>query len=85
VALRSEGSTVLSYEELAARAERLARRLLAAGIERGEPVGLLAPSGPRWITTCLAIIRAGAAVTPIDAQLEDEGLESRGGSRPGSA
>ncbi len=46
----------------------------AAGVERGEPVALFAASRPEWIIASLAVIRAGAAAMPVDAQLGEETL-----------
>lgn len=52
---------------------------LACGLQErigpGETVALLGAEGPEWIITALAVIRAGAVVTPLDAQLADDTLK----------
>nr|WP_242464773.1 AMP-binding protein [Halorhodospira abdelmalekii] len=68
-ALTRDGVVRCSYSELADRARALGAGLAARGIERGEPVGLLAPNSAEWIVACLGIIEAGAVVTPYDTQM----------------
>ncbi len=74
LALGPEGALTWSYVELASRVETLAGGLLQAGLARGEAVALFAPDSPPWIAAALAIVRAGGAVLPVDAQLGDEVL-----------
>ncbi|MDO9467862.1 MAG: AMP-binding protein [Thiobacillus sp.] len=74
VALGPDGITSQSYAELARRVEALAGGLAEAGVARGEAVALFAPDSPPWIAAALAIVRAGGAVLPVDAQLGDETL-----------
>ncbi|MCQ4206652.1 amino acid adenylation domain-containing protein [Streptomyces longispororuber] len=59
-----EGTTV-SYGELNARADRLARRLRRR-TEAGEIVGVLLPRGPELPAALLAVLKAGAAYLPMD-------------------
>ncbi|RII13398.1 Linear gramicidin synthase subunit D [Streptomyces sp. YIM 130001] len=56
-----EGATV-SYGELNARADRLARRLTDAG----GIVGVLLPRGPDLPAALLGVLKAGAAYLPLD-------------------
>ncbi|MHB8165475.1 MAG: AMP-binding protein [Sulfuricella sp.] len=74
LALGPEGADTWSYAELAAHVEALAGGLIQAGLMRGEAVALFAPDSPPWIAVALAVIRAGGAVLPVDAQLPDEVL-----------
>jgi len=74
LALGPDGTTTQAYAELARRVDSLAGGLVEAGLARGEAVALFAPDSPPWIAAALAIIRAGGAVLPVDAQLRDEVL-----------
>src|SRR5215218_7822425 len=74
LALQREGTESWSYEGLAEYARRLARGLTEAGVGRGDHVMLFAPSRPEWMVACLAIVEAGAVVTPVDVQIGEEAL-----------
>lgn len=60
-----EGRVSLSSAELAERAERAARRLIALGVEPGDAVGVLGPNRPEWLVWAYGSWIAGAAVVPI--------------------
>jgi non-ribosomal peptide synthetase component F len=60
------GDLQVSYAELAERAERLAARLFALGVGRGQRVALLAERSPLLVVAHLAILRVGAAYVPLD-------------------
>lgn len=55
----------ISYAELDARSERLARALLASGAGKGTRIALLAPDGIFWIVAFLAALRIGALLTLV--------------------
>src|ERR687898_366258 len=74
VALTKDGAERVSFRQLGEQVQRLASGLIAAGVERGAPVALFAPSRPEWVIAALAIIDAGATVIPVDAQAGDEQL-----------
>lgn len=59
-------SVSLSYSQLDERANRVANRLLALGLRRGEPVALLAERGPETVTAALGVLKAGGAYSPLD-------------------
>src|SRR5208337_630314 len=61
-------SKTLTFRDLVERAGNIAKALQDRGVGTGEPIGILAPNGPLWVTACLAILATGAAVAPIDAQ-----------------
>jgi fatty-acyl-CoA synthase len=64
-----DGELALSFAELAERAERGARRLLALGVRPGDVVGVLGPNRPEWLVGAHAAWLAGAAVTPVQIPL----------------
>ncbi|MDK1343766.1 amino acid adenylation domain-containing protein [Streptomyces sp. 378] len=63
------GEQHLSYGELDAAANRLARQLRIRGAARGERVAVLLPRGPHLITALLAVLKSGAAYLPLDPSL----------------
>jgi len=65
VALWCQGAEV-SYRELDRAANRLARRLRASGVRRGDRVGLLLPRSADVYLALLAVLKAGAAYVPLD-------------------
>ncbi|GAB3489915.1 non-ribosomal peptide synthetase [Amycolatopsis cihanbeyliensis] len=56
----------ISYAELLHRANRVARRLLAAGAGPEVPIGLCAPAGVDAIVGLLGILLSGSAYVPLD-------------------
>ena len=56
----------ISYRELAARADSLARRLRSLGITQESLVGISAERSAAFVIAVLAVMRAGAAYLPID-------------------
>ncbi|MGY0064540.1 amino acid adenylation domain-containing protein [Streptomyces sp. LZ34] len=60
------GERHISYRELDAHANRLARRLRARGAVRGERVAVLLPRGPQLIAALLGVLKSGAAYVPLD-------------------
>ncbi|MFC2966690.1 amino acid adenylation domain-containing protein [Acidimangrovimonas pyrenivorans] len=60
------GDRVLSYATLKTAAERVAARLRAAGVGRGDFVGLLESRSAEAIIAMLGVLRAGAAFVPLD-------------------
>jgi fatty-acyl-CoA synthase len=56
----------LSYAELDAAADRLARGFLAAGLERGDRVGIWSPNCAEWTLTQLATARVGVILVNVN-------------------
>jgi len=55
-----------TYQELDAQASALAHRLAAAGIGKGDVVGLFMPRAPDMVAAAFAILRTGAAYLSLD-------------------
>src|SRR4051812_453151 len=71
-----DGTTRLSYRALAVEVERLRRRLAEAGVGLGGRVGIRVPSGTNDLyVAILAVLAAGAAYVPVDAEDPDERAE----------
>ncbi|MEU9043685.1 MULTISPECIES: amino acid adenylation domain-containing protein [unclassified Kitasatospora] len=66
------GDTALTFAELNARANRLARRLLAAGAGRESVVALALPRSAETVVAMLAVHKAGGAYLPLDAEYPAE-------------
>jgi acyl-CoA synthetase (AMP-forming)/AMP-acid ligase II len=65
-----EGEERLTYAALEEEVERLARALLASGIEAGDRVAIWAPNSLAWIVTGLGIYAAGAVLVPINTRFK---------------
>ncbi|MFJ4502674.1 amino acid adenylation domain-containing protein [Streptomyces sp. NPDC088864] len=61
-----DGEAVLTYGELAERADRVTAALAAAGVARGSLVGLRLPRGASAIAAIVGILGHGCAYVPID-------------------
>src|SRR5205823_2434574 len=78
------GSRRLTYGELNARANRVARTLLARGLTREGVAGLVTERNLDWLTAVLAIFKAGGAYLPIEPHFPAERIArtlSRAGCR----
>ena len=56
----------LSYAELDAQANRIARHLVKKGVHPGDLVGLCLDRSPGMVETVLGILKTGAAYVPLD-------------------
>ncbi|APE24905.1 MULTISPECIES: Pls/PosA family non-ribosomal peptide synthetase [Streptomyces] len=71
-----DGTARLTYRALAAEVERRRRALAAAGVGLGDRVGVRVPSGTNELyVAVLAVLAAGAAYVPVDAEDPDERAE----------
>jgi long-chain acyl-CoA synthetase len=70
-ALRRAGRRV-GYAELDRASAHVAARLAADGIGPGDRVALMAPNVPEFAAAYYGILRAGAVVVPLDADLKRE-------------
>jgi amino acid adenylation domain-containing protein len=71
IALSHDGREV-TYGEMVAASERVARRMHAAGVRPEEPVGILAHRSPEFVVGMLGVLRAGGAYLPLDPTLPRE-------------
>jgi amino acid adenylation domain-containing protein len=60
------GDTRVTYAELEAQSNRLARRLRQAGVRPADRVCFMAPKSPLPLTWMLGILKAGAIHVPLD-------------------
>ena len=60
------GGIRLTYAELGAEVDRLARALVAAGLDKGDRVGIWAPNCAEWVLTQYATAKVGAILVNIN-------------------
>src|SRR5881296_2940404 len=78
------GDRQLTYGQLNARANQVARALLARGLTREGVVGVVTERNLDWLTAVLAIFKAGGAYLPIEPHFPTERIArtlSRAGCR----
>ncbi len=68
------GGVPVTYAELNADANRVARRLRALGVESETLVGVSMAPAPRRLAVLLGIMKAGGGYVPLDPALPDERL-----------
>ena len=56
----------LSYRELGEQVDRLARALLAAGVDKGDRVGIWSPNTAEWVFVQFATAKVGAVLVNIN-------------------
>ncbi|MDO8834557.1 MAG: class I adenylate-forming enzyme family protein [Vicinamibacterales bacterium] len=64
------GSERITYGDLDAGSNRLARLLCSAGIRRGDRVGLLALNSRLYVESYYAILKAGAVAVPLNTAMD---------------
>ncbi|MFF8194203.1 Pls/PosA family non-ribosomal peptide synthetase [Streptomyces bobili] len=68
-----DGAAALTYRQLAVEVDRLRLRLAGAGVGLGDRVGVRVPSGTNDLyIAILAVLAAGAAYVPVDAEDPEE-------------
>src|SRR5918996_841523 len=73
-ALSYEG-TRRSFADLKAETDRVARGLLALGIQPGDKVSLWLPNCPEWVAILFAVMKIGAVLVPINTRFRTTDLE----------
>jgi len=72
--LEADGFTRVTFADVKARSIAAAARLQAAGITQGDTVVLVGNNHPDWGIAAFGILRAGAAVVPVDPSMDAGGL-----------
>ena len=75
VLARDTGDGVLTYAQLDARVNRMARLLLRLGVGRDRLVGLLLGKSADLVVTLLAVLRAGGGYVPVDPEYPAERID----------
>lgn len=70
------GDRQIGYAALEARSNRLANFLLASGIAKDAPVGILADDVTEVIASVLAVLKAGAVFVPLDPRTPERRLRA---------
>ncbi|MCA1299425.1 FadD3 family acyl-CoA ligase [Stappia indica] len=65
-----DGDLCLSFIELDAMRRRMAKAMIAAGVEKGDRVMIWAPNGWRWFVTALGLVSAGAVLVPASTRFK---------------
>jgi len=74
-AILDPNGVTLTYEELNAKVDRLARGMLECGVGKGDKVGLWMPNIPEWVVAYYAIARIGAVVVPMNTRYKTHEVE----------
>lgn len=64
----------VTFAELAVQVARIRAALAAAGVQRGEHVGICLGNGPRWVALFLAIGSVGAVAVPVNTRFKADEL-----------
>src|SRR5207247_3531045 len=59
-----------SYSDLEDKAARVARALIAGGLQKGERVALLMGNRPEWVASAFGVALAGGVLVPVNTYLE---------------
>src|SRR6185295_13188787 len=74
VALVCEGQR-LTYAQVEAMANRVARALIDLGVERGDRVGIFLPNSIKAVTSIFGVLKAGAVFVVINPTTKPDKLE----------
>ena len=67
-----DGTTRLTFREVAALARRATRGAMAQGIEPGDRVAIWAPNSWEWIVAALGALGAGAWLVPVNTRFKGD-------------
>ncbi len=69
------GDNRMSYAELDAESNRIANKLLALGIKKGDRVAMLMLNDTQFVSIFFGIVKCGAAAVPLDTKYKPNELE----------
>jgi fatty-acyl-CoA synthase len=61
-----------TFDDVAAGVDRVARGLIALGVEPGDKVALWMLNRPEWIETAFAVMKIGAVLVPVNTRLRTD-------------
>jgi acyl-CoA synthetase (AMP-forming)/AMP-acid ligase II len=67
-----DGSTRLSFRQLASQVDLTARALVASGVRAGDRVALWAPNSAEWVITSFAVYAVGGVLVPLNTRYRGE-------------
>jgi len=65
----------ITYKDLNARVDHVARGLIELGVAKGDKVGLWMPNVPEWIVAYFAVARIGAVVVPMNTRYKSHEVQ----------
>ena len=65
-----DGDVILGFEDILQRSQRVARALIALGVEPGDRVAIWAPNIYEWILAACGVHAAGAVLLPLNTRLK---------------
>jgi HIP---CoA ligase len=65
-----DGSTALTYPELAAEARRFAAALIESGVGQGDRIAIWCFNCVEWVVAVLGIFSAGAVLVPVNTRFK---------------
>jgi acyl-CoA synthetase (AMP-forming)/AMP-acid ligase II len=65
-----DGDVQLTFKQLGEASEDACRAFMAAGVERGDRVGVWAPNGWRWVVAALGLQSAGAVLVTLNTRFK---------------
>jgi acyl-CoA synthetase (AMP-forming)/AMP-acid ligase II len=63
-----DGSTRLSFRQLASQVDLTAQALVASGVQVGDRVALWAPNSAEWVVTSFAVYAVGGVLVPLNTR-----------------
>jgi acyl-CoA synthetase (AMP-forming)/AMP-acid ligase II len=67
-----DGSTRLSFRQLASQVDLSARALVASGVQAGDRVALWAPNSAEWVVMSFAVYAVGGVLVPLNTRYRGE-------------